>query len=324
MKNFIVFDLEWNQNPGGKEASVERLPFEIFEIGAVKLNEKREKVAEFHRIIRPCVYRQMHRIISEVTHVSIEELERDGEPFAAVMEDFLKWCGEDCIFCTWGSMDLTELQRNMVYHGMTIPFPKPFLFYDVQKLYSLCYQDGKARISLDEAVESFALDVDAPFHRALGDAEYTGRVLQTMDFDSVKDYVSVDYYLPPESEDEEFTLQFPEYTKFVSRMFDTKEEAMEEKRVTDIICTKCRRMLRKKIRWFSSGQRYYLCLATCPEHGMMKGKIRMKKSEDGRVFAVKTVKPVDEEGAEAVFLKKEEARIRRAEKSRQKKLHGVE
>ena len=85
MKNFIVFDLEWNQNPGGKEASVERLPFEIFEIGAVKLNEEREKVAEFHRIIRPCVYRQMHRIISEVTHVSIEELERDGEPFAAVM-----------------------------------------------------------------------------------------------------------------------------------------------------------------------------------------------------------------------------------------------
>ena len=324
MKNFIVFDLEWNQNPGGKEASVERLPFEIFEIGAVKLNEEREKVAEFHRIIRPCVYRQMHRIISEVTHVSIEELERDGEPFAAGMEDFLKWCGEDCIFCTWGSMYLTELQRNMVYHGMTIPFPKPFLFYDVQKLYSLCYQDGKARISLDEAVESFALDVDAPFHRALGDAEYTGRVMRAMDFESVKDYVSVDYYMPPESEDEEFTLRFPEYTKFVSRMFETKEEAMEEKRVTDVVCTKCRRMLRKKIRWFSSGQRYYLCLATCPEHGMMKGKIRMKKSEDGRVFAVKTVKPVDEEGAEAVFLKKEEARIRRAEKSRQKKLHGVE
>ena len=104
----------------------------------------------------------------------------------------------------------------MVYHGMTIPFRKPFLFYDVQKLYSLCYQDGKARISLDEAVESFALDVDAPFHRALGTPEYTGRVMRAMDFESVKDYVSVDYYLPPESEDEEFTLRFPEYTKFVS------------------------------------------------------------------------------------------------------------
>ena len=29
--------------------------------------------------------------------------------------------------------------------------------------------------------------------------------------------------------DEEFTLRFPEYTKFVSQMFETKEEAMEEK-----------------------------------------------------------------------------------------------
>ena len=68
----------------------------------------------------------------------------------------------------------------------------------------------------DEAVESFALDVDAPpFHRALGTRNNTGRVPQTMDFDSVKDYVSVDYYLPPESEDEGVTLQF-RYTKFIT------------------------------------------------------------------------------------------------------------
>ena len=50
IQNIIVFDLEWNQNPGGKEASVERLSFEIFEIGAVKLNEEREKVAEFAKL----------------------------------------------------------------------------------------------------------------------------------------------------------------------------------------------------------------------------------------------------------------------------------
>ena len=38
--NYIVFDLEWNQSPGGKKYSNSRLPFEIIEIGAVKLNEK--------------------------------------------------------------------------------------------------------------------------------------------------------------------------------------------------------------------------------------------------------------------------------------------
>ena len=39
--NYIVFDLEWNQSPGGKKYSNSRLPFEIIEIGAVKMNEQR-------------------------------------------------------------------------------------------------------------------------------------------------------------------------------------------------------------------------------------------------------------------------------------------
>ena len=45
--NYIVFDLEWNQSPGGKKYSNSRLPFEIIEIGAVKMNEQREVVDVF-------------------------------------------------------------------------------------------------------------------------------------------------------------------------------------------------------------------------------------------------------------------------------------
>lgn len=319
MKSYIVFDLEWNQSSGGKDTVLERLPFEIFEIGAVKLNEKLEKVSDFHRMIRPCVYRQMHFIISEVTHVSMDELKTFGRPFKQVMEEFLEWCGDDYIFCTWGSMDLTELQRNMVFHGIEIPFPKPLLFYDVQKLYSILYSDGKTRESLEDAVEFFDLRAETPFHRALEDAAYTARIMGMMDFWKVSPYTSVDYYRIPECPEEEFTLEFPSYSKFVSRGFETKEEAMSDKRVTDMVCYKCHRMLRKKIRWFSYGQRFYLCLAVCPEHGSMKGKIRMKRAEDGSVFAVKTQKLVEEDGVQLVVRKKEEARIRRVERNRSKK-----
>ena len=42
MRHYIVLDLEWNQSTAGKETSVEHLPFEIFGIGAVKLNKKVE------------------------------------------------------------------------------------------------------------------------------------------------------------------------------------------------------------------------------------------------------------------------------------------
>ncbi len=320
MKSYIVFDLEWNQSSAGREPSSPRLPFEIFEIGAVKLNEKLEKVSEFHRLIKPCVYRQIHHIISEVTHISPEELEKNGKPFPEVMEEFIEWCGEDYTFCTWGSMDLTELQRNMVYHGLEIPFEFPLLFYDVQKLFSLLYSDGKTRASLDEAVEFFHLKVDAPFHRALDDADYTGKVMSRMDFHSIEEYLSVDYYQTPETKEEEFTLQFPDYTKFVSQIYETRDEVMADKQVTDMVCYKCRRMLRKKIRWFSYGQKFYLCLAVCPEHGPMKGKIRIKKTEDGYIFAVKTQKLVSEEEAERIAQKKEETRIRRAERNKLKKI----
>lgn len=94
---------------------------------------------------------------------------------------------------------------------------------------------------------------------------------------------------------------------------------MADKKVTDMVCYQCHRMLKKKIRWFSYGQRFYLCLAVCPEHGFIKGKIRMKRAEDGSVFAVKTLKPASQEAAEMVEKKKEEARLKRAEKSRARK-----
>ena len=68
--NYIVFDLEWNQSPNGKEDSVEHLPFEIIEIGAEKLNGNLEQTGTFqnHKLIRPKVYKKMHFKISEVTH----------------------------------------------------------------------------------------------------------------------------------------------------------------------------------------------------------------------------------------------------------------
>ena len=54
--NYIVFDLEWNQNPDGRKHPDSRLPFEIIEIGAVKLNEKREIIDTFQCLIKPKVY----------------------------------------------------------------------------------------------------------------------------------------------------------------------------------------------------------------------------------------------------------------------------
>ena len=311
MRTYVVLDLEWNQSAEGRLHTEEGLPFEIIEIGAVKLDEQRRILSSFSCLVTPSVYPQLHFKISEVTHMDMEALRREGKPFVQAAEEFLEWCGTDAVFCTWGSMDLTELQRNMRYYGMKIPFSKPLLYYDVQKLYAIWQGDAKARVSLDRAVEDLGLLEERPFHRAMDDAFYTARVLQTLDFVRCRPYLSVDYFRLPGNREEEIFLEFPSYSKYVSRVFSTKEEAMEDKTVTDMICCSCRRMLRKKLKWFSLNQKQYFCLAWCPEHGYVRGKIRMKKAEPDGLYVVKTMKQVEESGADEVFARKEEQRKKR-------------
>ena len=78
--NYIVLDLEWNQSNTGKEPQVKELPFEIIDIGAVKLDDGRRKVGEYNQLVRPSVYTQMHKVTGNLIHLQMQEyaLLRDG------------------------------------------------------------------------------------------------------------------------------------------------------------------------------------------------------------------------------------------------------
>lgn len=128
--NYVVFDLEWNQGNTGREEGAEKIPFEIIEIGAVKLNDKYVMINEFSQLVKPEVYHEMHQFTSRLIHLQMQELER-GRPFREVAEEFLEWCGpEEYVFCIWGSLDLTELQRNMEFYGMAGLSEGPITFLD--------------------------------------------------------------------------------------------------------------------------------------------------------------------------------------------------
>lgn len=90
---YIVFDLEWNQCPSGKSDEVAELPFEIFEIGAVKLDDNMQRIGSFSCYIKPKVYKELHYIAKGLTHVT-EELLEDGRDFGdAVRVSWLVQCG---------------------------------------------------------------------------------------------------------------------------------------------------------------------------------------------------------------------------------------
>ena len=298
--NYVVFDLEWNQGNQAQQTEHADIPFEVIEIGAVKLNDKYVMINEFSRLIKPEVYREMHQYTSKLIHLQMEELER-GRPFAEVMKDFLEWCGtEEYLFCSWGSLDLTELQRNMRYHNMTPLSDRPIPYLDVQKLFSLVYEDGKSRRSLETAVDMVQLEKDIPFHRAFSDAYYTAKLLTGIaeQKHEVLRRISFDTFHPPKTRAEEVKVQFDTYMKYISREFDSKAEAFADREVSSSKCYLCHKNLRKKIRWFSPNSKHYYCLARCDKHGYLKGKLRIHKSESGKLFAVKITKLITEEEAE--------------------------
>ena len=221
--DYIVMDLEWNQNPYGKNNNHPDIPFEIIEIGAVKVNDDLEVVDEFQQVVKPRVYKRLHYKIQEITHLTMEEL-NSGEDFRKVIRNFLNWCGDDYIFCTWGSMDLTELQKNMKHYGMERILEFPLFYVDLQKMYSLCYEDGHIKRTLSYAVEELNIKEDEQFHRAICDAEYTAKVMKAMDFDKVKEMLSIDTFYSPRIKEEEVFVRFPNYTKYISREFLSKDE----------------------------------------------------------------------------------------------------
>lgn len=297
--NYIVLDLEWNQSNTGLETEASHLPFEVIEIGAVKLNDACVMINEFSRLVKPEVYHEMHKITSKLIHLQMQELER-GKPFTEVAGDFLDWCGtEDYMFCTWGNLDLTELQRNMKFYKMTPLSDGPIAFLDVQKLFSLAFEDGRTRSALEHAVDRMELEKDIPFHRAFSDAYYTAKLLRLIveRHPEVLKNVSYDVFHPPVSREQEIKIQFDSYVKYISREFDSKSEAFADREVSSSKCYLCHRNLRKKLKWFTPNGRHYYCLAYCEKHGYLKGKIRIRKSDRGRIFVVKTTKLISDEEA---------------------------
>lgn len=311
--NYIVLDLEWNQ--GSEKCTNPELPFEVIEIGAIKLNSDKKMTGEFNEIIKPSVYKELHRITSRLIHMEMQELEK-GKLFKETAERFLAWCGEDYIFCTWGPLDLTEFQRNMRYYEMEPLSDGPLVYLDVQKLFSIAYEDSKTRRSLENAVDMLQIEKDIPFHRAFSDAYYTAKVLAHIQPD-VEKMVSYDVFVTPKTREEEVYVKFEKYAKYISREFEDKNEAMADKEVISTRCYKCNRSLKKKIKWFTPNGKHYYCVSYCNEHGHMKGKIRIRKSENDKVYVVKTLKLISEEEAADIRKRKDHAAELRRQKRRQ-------
>lgn len=297
---YIVFDLEWNQCPTGKEHEDPLLPFEILEIGACRLNERLETEDSFHSFVSPKVYKTLHYMTRRVIHLTKADL-KNQPSFPEACARFFEWCGSDCVFCSWGPSDLYELQRNMAWHHIPPPFSFPLLYCDIQKIFSRTYQDGKSRLSLAGAVEMLNIPALEDFHGALSDAHYTAAVASRLNPADLQTWYSVDYYRLPSRREEEIRLQYPTYNKYVTRPFPNKNRALRDRDVCTVACPVCGAVCQKKIRWMSIGSRNCIALYVCREHGYVRSKARLRAAAGDQVYIIRTDRLCSTEEAEKII-----------------------
>ena len=187
---FIIFDLEFNQGydfkKTGKTVSNPKCPFEIIEIGAVKLNESLETVECFHSLIKPKIYKRLHPFVKDITKISNEDLTH-APGFPEVYKNFLKFIDSEYdVFCVWGTVDLKELYRNALYHHLHKK-RLPQKYIDVQSIAALHLNNPNgSSIGLRNAVELLNIPLDNEFHNALYDAAYTAEIFKQLYFRDIK------------------------------------------------------------------------------------------------------------------------------------------
>lgn len=181
---YIVLDFEFNQafdfGSGKSRPSDERCPFEIIQIGAVRLNSRFKYEASLNLLIKPAIYKKIHPYVGRMTGLSGAAL-RNKQSFSEAFLKLSEFAGKKkVIYCVWGVNDIKELKKNVDYHGLSAAM-QTIDFIDVQNIASrhLNHISGMC-IGLKNALLAMNIEANKPFHNALYDAEYTAKILQRL------------------------------------------------------------------------------------------------------------------------------------------------
>lgn len=319
--NYIVLDLEWNQSSDLAGIDIV-MPFEIIEIGAVKLDDSFHVIDEFNGYVKPSLYPKFHYKVKEMLKYDERKVSKK-KGFKDVANRFFKWCGESYIFCTWGDSDLIQLQRNMTYYGM-MPLYKPLRYYNLQKIFSQSHDSPKQMFSLERAVELCNINKKDSFHHAIHDARYTAAILAEY-FNLNKSLeLSLDYYNNPKNKEEEVRTLYNNHYEYVTMEYNGKDEIFDCAEVRGMHCYLCDNKITKEIKWFASSNTVYYAVGKCKQHGYIFGKIKIKTTMDGSVFGIKTLSCVDESILKSIENRKEELKIKKNLKQIKRKLQSKE
>ena len=293
---YIVLDMEWNQPWPGTYAAKKPLPVkfrgEVIQIGAVRLTDRQIVGDEFQVLIKPKVYRKLNKKVSSLTGIKDSQLAQYGIPFPAAMERFREWCGEDCVFLTWGFDDIGILKENMALHNLESDWVDRW--YNAQMIYNAQTDGATAQKALKTAMQMSGVEATRPAHDALGDAYHTAIVCSRLDLPKgIAEYGKA-------VEKHENGFNGAELPGCISRKvyhgFESKETALETLGKKENRCPKCEAAMTHD-KWVSQQSKRYMTMSHCPDHGSFLIRVRLVTEEDGSLKASRLIYEGDSEAA---------------------------
>lgn len=314
---YIVLDLEWNQAMSSKSSVFNHLPIhlrgEIIQIGAVKLDENMCPCDEFQADVKPIWFRKMHYKVKKLTGFDNERLDH-GMPFPEAMEKFWQWAGPNCTYMTWGYDDHGIMEQNLIIHDMEIDWMGNWI--NLQLIYNQQTDGDRNQKSLETAMEHFGIEQTRTAHDALGDAYNTGLVCSKLDvLRGIEYYDELTRQLSRKVRVKKADDNSPEPIEhIVTDSYDSKDELWASEEVSGLCCPDCGEKLSQP-RWVNQGDKRYMTLIQCPEHGAFLVRVRIRHEENDTWHANRLIYRADE-NMQAYFKNKQKNPRRRRRKKR--------
>ncbi len=285
---YIILDMEWNQAWPGSYAAQRPLPVrihgEVIQIGAVRMLEDQTLADEFQVLIRPKYYRRLNSRVSKLTGIKESRLRDEGLAFDDAINEFYNWCGDDCIFLTWGFDDMPMLEANMLLNGYDPVWIKHW--YNAQMFFNAQTDSGSNQKGLATAMEMMGIPATRPAHDALGDAYHTALICNKLDLKrGMQEYRTA----LKDHEDGFHGAQIPGcVSRKVYHGYEGKVEAMGDMSGKENLCPACGKPMSCGT-WKSQGGRRYLAKAKCKKDGEFVIRIRFDHEEEGTIKVCRLV-----------------------------------
>ncbi len=296
--HYIVLDMEWNQPWPGSYAAKKPLPSpirgEVIQIGAVRLLEDQTVADEFQVLIQPKYYKKMNRKVSSLTGIKDAMLKASGVSFAEAMARFQNWCGEDCVFLTWGFDDITILKENLVLHGLDDSWVSTW--YNAQMIFNAQTDGSSAQKALKTALEIMGIEPSRPAHDALGDAYHTALICSRL---RLKDGITQYQQAISTHENGFHGAEIPGcLDRHVYHGYADKASAFNAMTGAENLCPVCKKQMQAG-KWLSQPGKRYMSMVKCGEHGAFLVRIRLAEDPDGTLRVNRLVYDAQSEAAKS-------------------------